>query len=270
MLGERSRGQSLVGMMRRVFSVVRGRPKINPAPLIVLGNQKSGTSAIAHLLADYAGLSKTIDIPELWWPTLARLLRGEMHLSDLARRCPHRFAAQLIKEPNLTFFYDEVKAVHPMASFVFVVRDPRDNIRSLLNRLSLPGNLTAWPIAERTLEPTWAVIFDAPLWGWGEVRHYIDVLAIRWNRAVDVYREHAGEMVLVRYEEFIADKMGTIARLAEALGLPRVDDITDRLDIPYQPRGERDVSWEAFFGRENLARIERRCGERMEALGYSI
>lgn len=270
MLGERSRGRSLVRMMRKMVSVVRGEPEINPAPLIVLGNQKSGTSAIAHLLADYAGLSKTIDIPELWWPTLARLLRGEMHLADLARRYPHRFAAQLIKEPNLTFFYDDVKTVHPMASFVFVVRDPRDNIRSLLNRLSLPGNLTAYSIAEHRLEPAWAVIFDAPLWGWDEVQHYIDVLAIRWNRAVDVYREHADEMVLVRYEAFIADKMGTIEHLAERLGLPRMSDITDRLDIPYQPRGERDVPWEAFFGRENLARIERLCRERMEALGYSM
>ena len=56
--------KNLIHYFKNLFAV------INENPIIVLGNQKSGTSAIAHLLADYGGLSRTIDIPPcgcLWY-----------------------------------------------------------------------------------------------------------------------------------------------------------------------------------------------------------
>jgi hypothetical protein len=40
------------------------------------------------------------------------------------------------------------------------------------------------------------------------------------------------------------------------------------VDVQYQPRGDRGVSWLEFFGRENLRRIEGICGGRMAQLGY--
>jgi len=241
--------------------------KINPAPIVILGNQKSGTSAIAHLLAQYGGLSKTIDIPESWWPTLGDLLRGELRLIDFANLNKHRFSTDLIKEPNLTFLYSQLVKLHPQGTFVFVVRDPRSNIRSLLNRMELPGDRESVKLI--TVPETWRPIFDAEVWGL-EAGHYIEILSARWNLAADVYLEHPGKMLLVRYEDFVADKTGTIKSLAQRLGLSHIHDISDKVDIQYQRRGNQEISWKEFFGPANLARIERICDSRMARLGYKV
>jgi len=264
----RSRRCFTVGWVRTLKREVKRRfCSINPSPVIVLGNQKAGTSAIAHLTADYAGLSKTIDIPESWWPTLESLLTGNLDLQIFARRNRHRFSADLIKEPNLTFFYESLREVHPEAKFIFVVRDPRSNIRSLLDRLSLPGSRQQIDDMLEGVPQTWRHLFDQDLWGIrGE--NYVDVLAARWRKAASVYLKHESSMRLVRYEDFLNDKVGTIQALAADLGLDPTCDISDRVDVQYQPRGNRDVSWKEFFGEENLHRIEHECEEEMRAFGY--
>ena len=47
-----------------------------------------------------------------------------------------------------------------------------------------------------------------------------------------------------------------------------MNDVQDELDRPFQPAGDRSVTWIDFFGPQNLARIESICGEEMRALGY--
>lgn len=248
--------------VRRRFS------SINPSSIVILGNQKAGTSAIAHLTADYAGLSKTIDIPESWWPTLESLVTGNLNLQTFARRNRHRFSTDLIKEPNLTFFYESLQEVHPEAEFVFVVRDPRSNIRSLLDRLSLPGNRQQVDDMLERVPQTWRHLFDQNLWGI-RGKNYVDVLAARWRKAALVYLKHEASMRLVRFEDFLNDKEGTIASLANDLGVDHVNDISDQVDVQYQPRGNRDIAWKEFFGVDNLRRIENTCSPEMKEFGYS-
>lgn len=246
--------------------------KINKSPVIILGNQKSGTSAIAHLLADYSGLSKTIDIPEIWPPTLLNLLTGKNNLQSFAQKYPKRFAKDIIKEPNLTFFYQDLKKNHPNASFIFIVRDPRSNIRSILDRLSLPGNLEKLNVDKTSLTKPWWHMFNASLWNLGCYDHYIDILAARWNLAVGVFlvNKDSDNILLVRYEDFVKDKLGTIQELAKKLGLVQVNEIVNKLDIQYQPAGNNNSSWLDFFGSNNLARIETICHEKMQIFGYLI
>lgn len=242
---------------------------VNPSPIFVLGNQKAGTSAIAHLTADCAGLSKTIDIPESWWPTLESLLTKELSLQTFARRNGHRFSTDLIKEPNFTFFYESLREIHPKGNFVFVVRDPRNNVRSILDRLSLPGSRKKIDGRLEEVPQTWRHLFDRDLWRIsGET--YIDILAARWRKAASIYLKYEASMCLVRFEDFLDDKVGTIEALASDLGLDTAHDITDRVDVQYQPRGNRDVTWEEFFGTENLRRIERTCHPEMKEFGYSL
>lgn len=257
-----------IGLKRRLRQAV-ARMLYEPRtdPVVVLGNQKTGTSAIAHLLADHGGLSKTIDVPELWYPTLAGLLRGELDLAVVVRANPKPFAAELLKEPNLTFMYPAVRRVFPGARYVFVNRAPGQNIRSILNRMRLPGNLDDLAQGSWKIPASWAPAFDPTVFETGST-HYVDMLADRWNRAADVYLEHRDEMVAVRYEDFVRDKVGTVAALARELGLPARRDVSDVADVQYQPRGDRAVSLEEFFGPRNLLRIERICGSRARACGY--
>lgn len=156
----------------------------------------------------------------------------------------------------------------PRARFVFVLRDPRDNIRSILNRLKIPGNLPQLTDQYRESLPTaWELIVDMR-WLGASGEHYIEWLAERWNLTTDVFLRYQDRMLLSTYEEFLQDKHGEIERLVQSLGLKPVKDIMSKIDVQFQPAGNRNVKWLDFFGSANLDRIEQICAERMRLLNY--
>jgi len=238
-------------------------------PVIVFGVAKTGTSAVAHLLADRSGLSKTIDIPMLWFPTNLCLIRGRIHLSDVIRKYPKPFSRQLIKEPNLSFIFDQVKEVFPLGRFVWVIRRPEETIRSVLNRIGLPGNLSEIDLSNHGLHRAWRVALNGRIQR-SSFRHYVDLLCEQWNHAADTYLAHSNEIRLIKYEDFMMDKVGAIEQLAQSLGLPKMTDIARKVDIQYQPKGkDQRVDPRVFFGEENLARINAHCRTRMALLNYT-
>jgi hypothetical protein len=257
------------GRARRAFAAWGAT--VHPHPVLVLGNHKSGTTAIAALLAELTGRTVALDLEkEIARPTYQRVRSGRMTVDAFIRRNRLDFSRQIIKEPNLLVIYRQIARQLPAAQPVLLIRDPRDNIRSILNRLALPGHL------ERLERPyhgvharAWNLYLDGR-WLGLDAETYVEVLAERWNLAADIYLAQREAMVLIRYEDFLRDKAGQIARLAERLGLPAVRDIRHAVDRQYQPRGDRHVSWDDFFGPRNLVRIEQRCGARMAALGYAL
>lgn len=241
----------------------------NEESIIVLGNSKSGTTVIAALLAEYGGLSVTLDFwPRLRRPsTLAAVHAGRLPFDRFVRRFRADFSRDVVKDPHLTFLYPQLAERFPRARFVMVIRDPRDNIRSILNRLDLPGDLDDLdPGAYHGMRPLWEGILKSP---WlGVTGSYIERLAARWSLGAGVYLENPDRMALIRYEDFVADKMGAIAGLATRLGLSGRGRIEDKLDTRFQPPGDRSVGWQEFFGRVNLAAIERICEDEARSLGY--
>jgi len=253
--------------LRRAWK--RCRYRINSQPVFVLGNQKTGTTAIAALLAKAAGLSTTLDIfYQLPAHIEADLLRKTLSFDRFLRDYPEFFTADLIKEPGLTFMYPDLSRRFPRGRHVFVLRDPRDNIRSMLNRLELPGNLSRlepehW---QTVTNPFWKRILEGTLFG-PTGHNYVETLAHRWNTALAVYQSAPDRFVLARYEDFVRDKVGYITRLAEQLGLQTRHDISAHVDIQYQPPGDHSVTWEQFFG-PNLDLIEHTCAEGMNRYDY--
>jgi hypothetical protein len=254
---------------RRAAQSLFARP--NPAPVFVLGHQKSGTSAVAALLGELTGRSVAIDlINEDRWPTYARVAAGEVPFERLVRRNRLDFSRQIVKEPNLSFFYPQLAQRFPQARFAMVVRDPRANVKSVLDRLGLPGDLEAIPERRlRSLRHGWRLMLE-PGWLGLEGGSYVDLLAQRWNRCADVYLERPQPMPLLRYEDFRADKLATLEALAADLGLECRNDVSGRLDRQFQPAGNRSVGIEEFFGVDNLKRIETACASRMRQLGYVV
>ncbi len=253
-------------LKNRVLSPV---VSVHPNPVFILGNQKSGTTAIAALLAHLTGKSVTLDIEPLWRSPDLALFRREKPFSEFVKKNRYMFSREIIKEPWLTFFYDELNNVFPQAKYVFIVREPRNNIRSILNRLGLPGNLDKLPheLFER-LEPRWQIVLMGDLLDIPD-NHYISVLAYRWVRAVQVYLEHKDAMSLVRYEVFESDKEKAIQQLADRLALPPKQSIASLLNKPFQPPGNRRMPLEQFFGKKNLERIKEICGDYMKLFDYS-
>jgi hypothetical protein len=134
--------------------------------------------------------------------------------------------------------------------------------------VKVPGHLSELGASDDyDIDPGFAMVLGANWPGIPVRTHYIERLAERWNTCADVYLRNRHRMILVRYEEFDAAKESSIERLARALGLSPRHDIARKVDVQYQPRGNRNVTWGEFYG-ANLARIERVCRSRMKRLGY--
>ncbi|MBN1818310.1 MAG: sulfotransferase [Sedimentisphaerales bacterium] len=244
----------------------------NPHALFVLGNQKSGTTAIAALLAAAAGKTVCLDFFYKLNPLVEiDMLKGILPLSRVVDEHRRWFAFDIVKEPGLTFVLNSLLECFPQAQFLFIIRDPRDNIRSILNRLALPGNLEDMKSEHWDTIPTllWKNILEGKLFGEPGC-NYIETLAKRWNMAIQAYQRNVDRIHLVRYEDFVANKTYCILQLIDHFGFKIVRDISDQVDVQYQSKGDHSITWIDFFGSDNLERIERICREGMRQFGYTV
>ena len=240
-------------------------------PVFVLGVQKSGTTAIAALLAEATNLPATLDITRAINRPGAKLLRryGVEGFDDFVYRYRREFFRKIVKEPGLTFDYEDLKVFFPKARFVMIMREPKDNVRSILNRLKVPGNLKwlepeEWPELKKS--PAWRINLDSSWLGhWPE--SYVDSLAYRWRLSAEIYFSKPDEFILIKYEDFLSDKKGVVEGLARELGFDVVSDISGKVDNQYQRKGARVADYDAYFG-ENIACISKQCDDFAARLGY--
>lgn len=241
---------------------------VHTSPVIILGNQKSGTSAITALLAKATGQSVTIDIPPLWEPTFTDLIQGEKELQDLISDNKIHFSRKIIKEPNLTFLYPQMKKIFPNSKFVLIVREPQANIRSLLNRVNVSGDLSEFKDYAK-LPKNWHSIFTHNFSeGQNNAANYTEILAHRWKKATEIYTKHPQDIQLVKYEDFTKNKAEYIYELAKRLDLEVKNKIESFVDIQYQPKGKQPLSYTDFFGEANLNKIKKICYENSEQQIY--
>ncbi|MCB9079914.1 MAG: sulfotransferase [Anaerolineaceae bacterium] len=251
----------------------RKTAKLNPQPILIFGNQKSGTSAITALLAEATGLTYTIDILCRYPGLEESLLYDRTNFEEMIARARYYFSKNIIKDPSFTFFYPDLCYRFPQAQRVFVLRDPRHNIRSILNRLQLPGHLedlsdNHWHIIS-TRFPAWYPVLDGRAAG-HKGSTYIETLARRCRHIFQIYLTNQNEVVPIYYEAFNRHKVHSINRLAEQLGLPIVNSIEPKKDIQFQPKGDTSVTLESFFGPTNLKLIKDTCRPEMIRLGYDV
>ena len=259
-----------LGAGRRYLVDVQERlGHVNKSAIFIVGNQKSGTSAIAGLLARYSGLRATIDIiPEIRRQIIPAVAAGDASFGKVISSYRRSFSRDIVKHPNFVLVMDELIASFPKGQFAFVVRDPRDNIRSILDRLDLPGNASELTPSEiRALPLAWRRVVH----GEKLASNYVESLCQRWNATIDSYQRHKDRVVLVRYEDFVKDKVGQIAQLAGVLGIDQQFTIHQFVDKQFQPAGaHRLVPLSEFFGPANLKTIEVLCGSRALSLGYEV
>ncbi len=240
----------------------------HPHPIFFLGNQKSGTTAISSLFALAAGKSIATWVPGFSQPILEALWQHRITLPEAIRtKGAIEFSKEVIKECNLTFFHPTLRMQYPTAPMVFIVRDPRENLRSVLSYLQIPGSLPTLLPVYTPKRREWQYIIDN---SWMDIAatSYITSMASRWMRAAETYLHAPEQFILIRYEDFQADKPGTIRALCEKLEHPVQKDFEPWLHYPFQPRHPSQQSWETFFGLENLTAIEQICARGMDAFHY--
>lgn len=264
------RNKTLFNWLPAVRPLVYSLFTINHAPVIVLGNQKSGTSAIAALLAKATGMSYDIDIAGFRNPEYTALHQNETALLPLVQqRAKIEFSKDVVKEPNLTFLLPKLLETFPKATYVFIVRDPRANIRSTLNRLKIPGTAGSIDPADYPeISPIWrSILYNE----WVEETQnpsHIYRSARRWRLAAEAYLRHRERLHLIRYEDFNQNKTDAIYDLARRIGKEITHDISDKVDIQFQVKGKRPSSYKDYFGAENLRMIESVCSPIMEQFDY--
>lgn len=234
--------------MYRAVDQVRLRHfgEIEDNPIFIFGNQKSGTTAVAALLAHASDLPVTLDLRnEISQPTFQNI-SSSLTIEDFVRANKADFCRKIIKEPNLTLYIPELLALYPDSRCVFVVRNPVDNVRSILDRLGLSGNLDDSYREEcKHISHAWRLTLNGSWFGL-KGNGYIESLAHRWNHIVDFYRRHPETFVLIRYEDFTANKENSIRRLLRSLELTEVRSIGSIKDQQFQKKGKSPMAKQYF------------------------
>lgn len=245
---------NLKSRLMGVMPLASGKGKV-----IVAGMPKSGTTAIASLLAEAAGVEvcsdpfHQLDSKDVRFRDA--LFSGALPLEDLWRQHRSVFSGAVVKDPNFPLFLAELKQFLPDAQFVFIVREPRDNIRSILSRLKIPGNPVEGNLLLGDVTGTWSKVLNgtSPEMPGSD---YLEKMAWRWRISAERYLENQEQIHLIRYEDFRKDKKARIEKLARELGFSGLKDISSLVDIQFQPKGKRPPSLEDYFGKENLKRID--------------
>lgn len=254
-----------------IYKIKSNGKNIQVSPIFILGNQKSGTSVIAALLGEYTSKKTAIDLfySGFKYSLFQKWKNREISTSKFVHENKIEFSCFIIKEPHFSVFYQELKEEFPQSEFVMIVRNPFDNIRSILDRLNIEGNKKELVKQDSDkIFHSWNLLFNNN-WIEGNKKQYIEVLSERWNIICNSYLENKNNITLVKYEDFLTDKEGTIKNLSEKLNLKNTSDISQLLNKQFQPKGKQQkVDVKEFFGEKNYLRIKNICGQNMKKIGY--
>jgi len=192
--------------------------------LLVCGMHRSGTSAVAHMLARSCGRTLLED-PD--WAMTGRLIDVAPQSAELTRY-------DMVKCPRMTEVLPQVLAAHTRARAAVLVRDPRDVLSSILEKVHAG-------MPTRMLEFTRLGVPEQDVGGFA--RAY----SIYARTVLDtVHGASAPRVRIVVYEKFWGDKLGTIERLARWLGWPydhaRVEAVQGRQLGPAHTKHHSDQS----------------------------
>jgi hypothetical protein len=134
-------------------------------------------------------------------------------LNEIATRFPDLGADEylVVKEPNGSIGSPLLSEALPESRMVLLVRDPRDVVASSMDA----HREGSWHYKRRNLEESLA---DEEPNDFVERRAYKYLWYV--GNSKRAYENHGGPKVLVRYEDLLADTLGTMRRIYSALGVP--------------------------------------------------
>ena len=279
---------------RRVPSLLLGGELTRP--VFIVGAPRSGTSLLYAILrtsmhfdhwpgeahevweADYHPAlrgweSNVLDAGDLR-PDAARRIRRAFFLAAGRRR------RLLDKTPRNCFRIPFVDALFPDACFVFLQRDGRENINSLINAWRTPRYRTyRLPQPHRIpgVDPSWWKFVLYPGWR-ADSNGPLEVVSARqWqlsnDHALRGLRALPGDRwTRIRYEDLVAHPAEEVGRLTQSLGVAYDEDVAARaVAIASTPINTVTPPERGKWKRENPAEIEAvlpLIDETMSALGY--
>jgi len=231
--------------------------------------------------AEHAGRTDyclSTEYEEAWRPPLRALIvsRIKAQVDRVARERRVADPVAVLKEPNSSHAAELLLSLVPESRLIFLLRDGRDVIDSLLDAFT--GD-TWWTRAHGSFGDR------DERWRLGMIRHQARFWLHRTEAVERAFAAHAVDRrLLVRYEELLASPVETFAELARWIGLPMSEGRAREVvahqafsRIPPDERGSGKAPRAAQPGlwRENMSSAEQGLmndllGEKLEQLGYQL
>lgn len=249
MIYPRTRFRSLKDNLRTLML----RRGVNPC-IFVSGFPKSGTSAVASILAETCKLNAKIDFPRLITDQrlAERLINGEVNIH---KEFQGEMSYQLIKEPMLTLAMEQVKLAFPLAHIIHVQRSYQENIQSFLGRLGYASIVShdfyEYQGRNKLIAKSWNRILEH---SWKGAKPYSFENLLDAKQIFDS-RGRSSADIFVRYEKFTDNKVEAISKILDQLHMQAREVLPSViLDRQYQPSSTKFTS-EKFFSDEQMSLI---------------
>ena len=79
----------------------------------------------------------------------------------------------------------------------------------------------------------------------------------------NIYISNLENIIIFKYENFIANKVKVIKELCGVFELKTAHNILPFINKQYQPKGDQIIDQNEFYGKENLSLIEQICSEQI-------
>src|SRR5690606_13286481 len=160
----------------------------------------------------------------------------------------HAFSKDIIRFPTQQHVLIQAREYFNITKYILVVRNPLDNIKSILSRLKIPGNLKTLNKSKLDIHPLWLRMLT-------QDENYLVSLANCWLQTYSQFDISDEKCVLFRYENFMEDKIKYVTKIVEDLDLTPSYPIDQFINIQYQPKGSHSNNLE-FFGKDNKRKLE--------------
>lgn len=223
-------------------------------PVFVIGAPRSGTSLLFAILRSSSKLAHWPgEAHEVWEAYYHPALRGWdsnlLRASDLNNKAAGYINQQFFmiagsrrrfidKTPRNALRFGFLEALFPDARYVYLRRDGRDNVNSLINAWRTPRYRTyrlPEPHSIPTVDPAWWKFVLYPGWRNDAAGPLEVVCANQWvicnDHALAAAREIDEERwIEIRYEDLVDRPVEEIRRVMEALELPYEDGVRRRAE----------------------------------------
>jgi hypothetical protein len=265
-------------------------------PVFVIGAPRSGTSLLFAILRSSSRLAHWPgEAHEVWEAFYHPALRGWdsnlLEASDLTEEAAGYISRQFImivgsrrrlidKTPRNALRFGFLEALFPDARYVYLRRDGRDNVNSLINAWRTPRYRTyrlPEPHSIPTVDPAWWKFVLYPGWRNHTAGPLEVVCAKQWaicNEQALAAARHIDRdrWIGVRYEDLVDRPVEEIRRVMEALELPYEDGVRRRAEAAAAtPINIVTPPEQGKWRRENPGEIEAILpviGPTMKQMGY--
>lgn len=252
-------------------------------PVFIVSAPRSGSHLLFEVLRRSSHLAtwRPSEAHEVWeadhHPALRKWSSNVLAASDVTPRAAARIRRTfflvagprrrlLDKTPRNALRIGFVDAVFPDAVYVFLVRDGRDNVNSLINAWRSPRYRTyelPEPHSIPGTDPRWWKFILYPGWR-ADDRGPLEVVCAKQWRIANEHIEAAAERLgssrctRVRHEDLVERPVEEIARLMSFLDLPFEDDVRARAEaVKTTPVNALTPPARGKWRRENPREVER-------------